>query len=236
MGKIADAIGQLNIEISQRQEQQLQQYMDGILQWNEKINLTAIKDRDEFIVKHYVDSIVCTPLSEYKEAKTIIDVGTGAGFPGVPLAIMSPQKEFLLLDSLNKRLKIVDELCMETGVCNVKTVHSRAEDLAAKKDYRESFDLCVSRAVANLAVLAEYCLPFVKVGGYLLAYKGADAEAETTAAKKAISLLGGEVVRMEKINSNPSFDEHHIIVIKKKKTTPAKYPRKAGIPTKEPIK
>lgn len=236
MGKIAEAIGQLNIEISQNQEQQLQQYMDGILQWNEKVNLTAIKDRDEFIVKHYVDSIVCLPLVEYKEAKSIIDVGTGAGFPGVPLAIMSPQKEFLLLDSLNKRLKIVDELCSETGICNAKTIHSRAEDLAAKKDYRENFDLCVSRAVANLAVLAEYCLPFIKVGGYLLAYKGADAEAEISSAKKAISVLGGEITRMEKIDRSPSFDEHRIIVIRKKKNTPAKFPRKAGIPTKEPIK
>lgn len=236
MGRIAERIAELDIKVGKNSEQQLEKYMDGVLEWNEKVNLTAIKDRDEFVTKHYMDSMVCVLLEEYKNAQTVIDVGTGAGFPGVPLAIMNSEKHFVLLDSLSKRLKIVQELCHELDICNVETVHGRAEDFAASKSYRESFDLCVSRAVANLAALAEYCLPFVRVGGHFIAYKGADAEAEIAVAQKAIAVLGGQIERIENVSAKGSFDDHHIIVIKKIKITPAKYPRKAGIPTKEPIK
>ena len=234
MNKLRNALDKLQIPYDDKIIEKFEGYMDGVLSWNEKVNLTAITDRDEFISKHYVDSIVCSSLEEYKAGKTVIDIGTGAGFPGVPLAIISPDKQFTLADSLNKRIKIIDELTDKVGVYNVETVHGRAEEMARNKKYRERFDLCVSRAVANLATLSEYCLPFVKVGGYMLAYKGPVAEAELEEANKAISLLGGEVVRIEPAELEGY--KHNIVVIKKIKKTMAKYPRKAGTPSKEPIK
>ena len=139
-----------------------EKYMQLILEWNEKVNLTAITERDEFIKKHFVDSLCCLPLEEYKQSEIVIDVGTGAGFPGMPLAIVSPDKKFLLVDSLNKRIKILNEIIDELGLKNVEAVHGRAEELARNKLYREQFDICVSRAVSRLSVLSEYCLPFVK--------------------------------------------------------------------------
>lgn len=134
-------------------------YMDGVLAWNQKVNLTRITERDEFIIKHFIDSVICCGFEECKQAKEIVDVGTGGGFPGVPLAILSPDKHYTLIDSLQKRLRIIDTLCAQAGITNVTTLHGRAEDLAADSRYRQQFDLCVSRAVANTAVLAEYCLP-----------------------------------------------------------------------------
>ncbi len=212
-----------------------EKYMEGILSYNEHINLTAITDREEFIVKHYLDSLLCTDFPEYEQAEKIIDVGTGAGFPGVPLAIRSPEKSFVLMDSLKKRLKIVDELCGEAGITNVTTLHGRAEDLSHGKAHREKYDLSVSRAVARLSVLAEYCLPFIKVGGYLLAYKGPEAEKELKEAEKAIALLGGKGVAIRKGKLEEYGIDHNIIVIEKISPTPAKYPRKAGTPAKEPL-
>ena len=210
-------------------------YMDGILSWNEKINLTAITDHDEFLVKHFIDSLICCNYHEFKSAKNIVDVGTGAGFPGVPLAIVSPEKNFVLLDSLNKRLKIVNQLCNDVGINNVKTVHGRAEDLARQKEYREKFDLCVSRAVANLPVLLEYCLPFIKVGGYLMGYKGPEIYSENDISKNAVNKLGGTVLEIRNANLDGFGIDHNIILIKKLKSTPSKFPRKAGIPSKEPL-
>lgn len=233
MKKLKETFEKLNIPFDEEIIEQYEKYMNGILQWNEKVNLTAIKDREEFITKHYIDSILCYHFPEYGNAESVVDMGTGAGFPGVPLAIISQDKEFVLADSLNKRLKIIDELAASIALDNVTTVHGRAEELAKNKKYRERFDLCVSRAVANMAVLAEYCLPFVRVGGYLLAYKGPDAETEAEDAKKALKILGGKVKRIEAVNL-ADFD-HNIIVIEKIKETPAKYPRKAGTPAKEPI-
>lgn len=223
----------LNIDVTDEMLTQFEKYMDGILEWNKSINLTAIKEKDEFILKHYVDSVLGVNLPEYDAAENIIDVGTGGGFPGVPLAIVSPDKNFVLADSLNKRLKVINTLTEECGIFNVKTVHGRAEELARKKDMREKFDLCVSRAVANMSVLLEYCLPFIKTGGYLLAYKGPDAEKEIEAASKALKVLGGKVNRIEKVSLDGY--NHNIVVIEKIKSTDKKYPRKAGTPTKEPI-
>ena len=157
----------LNIDVTDGMLVQFEKYMDGILEWNKNINLTAITEKDEFVLKHYVDSVLGVNLPEYDTAKKIIDVGTGGGFPGIPLAIVSPDKNFVLADSLNKRLKVINTLTDECGILNVETVHGRAEELARKKDMREKFDLCVSRAVANMSVLLEYCLPFIKTGGYL---------------------------------------------------------------------
>ena len=234
MEKLKEAFRKLHIPEDEAILSQYEKYMEGILQWNEKINLTAIRDREEFITKHFVDSILCYRFSEYENAESVADIGTGAGFPGVPLAIISQDKEFVLADSLNKRLKVIDELTSDMGLDNVATVHGRAEELARNKKYREQFDVCVSRAVANMTVLVEYCLPFVRVGGYLLAYKGPDAEREVRDAEKALNLLGGRLNRIESVNL-ADFD-HNIIVIEKIKETPSKYPRKAGTPAKEPIK
>ena len=162
----------------------LEKYMEGILAWNEKVNLTNITDPAEFRIKHNADSLMCVDFPEFLEAETVIDVGTGGGFPGIPLAVYAPEKQFILLDSLNKRLKIIDELAGELGIKNITLVHGRAEDAARAKEHREKYDLCVSRAVSNLATLSEYCLPFIKVGGYLLAYKGPGAEEEVKEAAK----------------------------------------------------
>lgn len=233
MKELKNALDHLGIPYDQNMIEQFEGYMDGVLQWNEKINLTAIKDRDEFVVKHLIDSVLCCGFSEYRNAETVIDVGTGAGFPGAPLAIISPDKEFVLADSLNKRLKVINELAESLAIDNITTVHGRAEELAKNKQYRQAFDLCVSRAVANMAVLAEYCLPFIKKGGHLLAYKGPDAENEIKQAEKAVKILGGRIVRIQ--STDLSGFDHNIIVIEKIKDTPAKYPRKAGTPVKEPI-
>lgn len=234
MEQLKTAFDRMDIPLNQNMESQFVSYMNGVLIWNEKINLTAITDRTEFVQKHFIDSVLCAPFDEYQKAEKILDMGTGAGFPGVPLAIISPEKEFILADSLNKRLRVIDALTAEAGISNVTTIHGRAEELAKNKTYRQSFDLCVSRAVANLTVLAEYCLPFVRTGGYLLAYKGPDAEKEAKEAAKAVRILGGRLDRIQSVDLNGYA--HNIIVIEKIKETPAKYPRKAGTPAKEPIR
>ena len=222
-------------DINTEQKLILDRYMEGILSWNEKVNLTNITDPEEFRVKHTLDSIMCLDFPEYMEAKTVIDVGTGGGFPGVPLAVCSPDKDFLLLDSLNKRLKIIGELTEELGINNVKLLHSRAEDAARNKVYRERFDICVSRAVSNLATLSEYCLPFIKVGGWLLAYKGPDCEKELEEAREALKILGGDPIEIRDTEMKEYGLLHRILVIRKTRPTPKKYPRKAGTPLKEPL-
>lgn len=230
---LEESFEKLNIPFDNSVIEMFEQYMDGILEWNKKINLTAITDRDEFISKHFVDSVLSYNFREYIDADSIIDIGTGAGFPGIPLAIVSPDKKFVLADSLNKRLKVINELASKIGIDNIETVHGRAEELARNKKYREAFDLCISRAVANLAVLCEYCLPFIKVGGHLLAYKGPDAEEEVKMAEKAIKILGGKLIEIVSVDLD-GYD-HNIVVIEKINKTPSKYPRKAGTPGKEPI-
>ena len=225
----------MNIENSQELSEKFRIYMEGVIEWNEKVNLTTITDPDEFAIKHFVDSIICANYPEYINAAKIIDVGTGAGFPGIPLSIISPEKEFILMDSLNKRLKIIDELCQRADIKNVVTLHARAEELAKNKAHREKYDLCVSRAVANMAVLAEYCLPFIKVGGFLMAYKGPEAENEVREAEHALSLLGGRAEEIRNGNLKEFGIDHKVVVIKKVSNTPSKYPRKPGTPTKEPL-
>lgn len=236
MTELKEAFVELGIPCTRDMLQQFEAYMDGILSWNEKVNLTAITDKEEFIIKHFLDSVLCFGFSEYRQAKKIIDVGTGGGFPGIPLAILSPEKCFTLMDSLKKRLRIIDELAETTGIGNVVTVHARAEELARNESYRQQYDLCVSRAVANLATLSEYCLPFIRQGGYLLAYKGPEADEEILQAKKAIFLLGGQLEKVETARLQKYELDHRILFIKKIRNTPAKYPRRAGIPSKEPLK
>lgn len=216
---------------------QLEEYMNGVLEWNEKVNLTAITDRDEFVQKHIIDSLLCAQAPEVTESSSICDIGTGGGFPGVPLAVCYPDKEFILMDSLAKRIRIVNDLCAAVGADNVTAVHGRAEELARQKTYRDRFDLCISRAVANMSTLCEYCLPFVRVGGTFIAYKGPNCESEINDAKRAIELLGGEVDRVE----HPQFEirgerfDHTLVYIIKKRGTPKAYPRKAGTPARNPL-
>ena len=224
------------MKLTEEQNSILEKYMEGILAWNEKVNLTNITDPAEFRIKHNADSLMCVDFPEFLEAETVIDVGTGGGFPGIPLAVYAPEKQFTLLDSLNKRLKIIDELAGELGIKNITLVHGRAEDAARAKEHREKYDLCVSRAVSNLATLSEYCLPFIKVGGYLLAYKGPGAEEEVKEAAKALKTLGGSLVDIRETSMEEYGLDHRILVIKKVRNTPKAYPRKAGTPLKEPLK
>lgn len=224
------------VEHSDRKQEQLTGYMEEILRLNESVNLTAITDRREFIQKHYADSLLCAELDEFRSAGTVIDVGTGGGFPGVPLAIAFPEKQFTLIDSLNKRIKIVNELCEKLGIANVTAIHGRAEELARKKELREIFDLCVSRAVANMSTLAEYCLPFVKMGGSFIAYKGPDCDDEIREAQRAIDLLGGRLAGDVRPGGEDMPFDHRLIIIQKEKNTPSKFPRKAGKPSKEPLR
>jgi 16S rRNA (guanine527-N7)-methyltransferase len=211
-------------------------YRDATLEWNNKVNLTAITKPEDFLHKHYVDSLLCSDSKELLKARNIIDVGTGGGFPGIPLAIFFPEKKFVLLDSLQKRLKIVREMADEIGLRNIEVVHGRAEDLARMLKYREYFDLCVSRAVANLSTLSELCLPFVKVGGAFISYKGPNCNAEISEALNAIQQLGGNLDRVDMPRPEFYATEHTMIYIHKGNKTPATYPRKAGIPAKVPIK
>ncbi|MBR6444231.1 MAG: 16S rRNA (guanine(527)-N(7))-methyltransferase RsmG [Firmicutes bacterium] len=218
-------------------EEKFRTYMDGVLRWNEKVNLTAITDRDEFIKKHFIDSVMCAGSPEIRGAEKIADIGTGAGFPGVPLAILFPEKEFCFIDSLAKRLRIVDELCKEAGIENVITVPGRAEDLASKNgECREIFDCVLSRAVASMASLAELCIPFLRTGGTFIAYKGSEFEKETEEGSVAIKEMGGEVIRTERCSDPDGSFDHGLIYIRKERKTPDKYPRKAGDPVRKPIK
>lgn len=236
MKQLSEVLDKLQIRYSEEMLEQFRQYMELILDWNEKVNLTSITDKSEFIQKHYVDSVVVCAYDQFKEAERIIDVGTGAGFPGIPLAILNPDKSFFLIDSLGKRIKIIREIAEKLQIDNVAFHHGRAEDLAHQSYHRESYDLCVSRAVANLSVLSEYCLPFVQVGGWFAAYKSSNIQEEIKDSKRAINLLGGRLEENVPIKFDGYHLDHHILFIKKMEKTLSKFPRKAGTPAKEPLK
>lgn len=230
-------IKELEEKYGEERTSMLVEYMDMILEKNQYINLTAVRDRDEALQKHIADSLSCDFMEEYEAAENVIDIGTGAGFPGVPLAIVSPDKKFTLVDSLNKRLRIIDELTVELGIKNVTTVHGRAEDVGKSKEHREQYDICVSRAVASLDVLCEWCLPLVKKGGYFVAYKGENVSRETEDAANAIKLLGGKIAEIRKVQTEEeSISGHVLVMIKKVKNTPSKYPRQAGQARKNPLR
>lgn len=235
MERLINGLKENQIPFTMEQIDTLEKYMDEILQLNNHINLTAITDKEEFVEKHYMDSLAICKYMEMQNAHRILDLGTGAGFPGIPLAVIYPDKEFVLVDSLNKRLKIIDSLCEKLSIHNVKTCHGRAEELARKPEFRDGFDLCVSRAVANLPVLCEYCLPFVKVGGTFVAYKGPEVHEEMEKARKAIKLLCGKFNKIEQAKLGNTQLEHNLVFIDKAKATDKKYPRKPGTPSKEPL-
>lgn len=225
----------MGISVSQEQIQALLQYKDLLLEWNQKMNLTAIEDPQEIMIKHFLDSLTCLKVGQLAQGGTLIDVGTGAGFPGIPLRIVHPSLQLTLLDALNKRINFLKEVAQQLNLQDITFLHGRAEDYGQNPAHREKYDFATARAVAALNVLAEYALPFVRVGGHLICMKGPQLEAELKEATKAIDLLGGKVVEELTIQIPYSDLSHRIVVIEKRKQTPTKFPRKAGKPSKEPI-
>lgn len=231
-------LGEMSVSLSDRQTDQFYRYFELLTEWNKVMNLTAITELDQVVTKHFVDSLSLVRLipESQLEGVSVLDLGTGAGFPGIPLKIAFPHMKVTLLDSLNKRIKFLGEVIEQLGLEGTKAVHGRAEDLGKTASYREQYDLCVSRAVANLSTLAEYCLPFVKTGGYFVAYKSGEAKKEIEEAENALRILGGRAEESVDF-CLPDSDMYRILVkIKKEKKTPGKYPRKAGLPGKEPLK
>ena len=226
---------QLRIFLNEKQIQQFIEYYEILIEWNKVMNLTAITDYEEVIAKHFLDSLALVKVCDLSGKKKVIDIGTGAGFPGIPLKIAFPELEIVLLDSLNKRIKFLNEVIEKLGLKNIRTIHGRAEDFAKHKEYRESFDLCVSRAVANLSTLSEYCLPYVKIEGNFIPYKSGKIDEEISQGEKAIKILGGKISQIDKFQLVDTDMERSFVVIKKEKNSPKKYPRKAGMPSKEPL-
>lgn len=229
------AANEAGLELTELQYEQFIKYMRLLQEWNEKINLTAITDDEEVIKKHFIDCIKAFKSDAIKNAKTIIDVGTGAGFPGLPIAIMNPNVKVTLLDSLNKRINYLNTVVRELGLKNVTTIHSRAEDGARKPELREKFDVATSRAVANMAVLSEYCMSYVKKDGYFVALKGPSVDEELKNATNAIKTLGGELKEIIEVSIEETDLKHNIVEVKKLNPCSKTYPRKAGTITKKPL-
>ena len=224
---------QMNLRFSVKQEENFFRYMDLLIEWNQKINLTAITEPKEIILKHFIDSL---SISKYIEKNmTLVDVGTGAGFPGIPLLIYRDDIKVTLVDSLNKRLIFLNEVINQLELDNVEIIHSRVEDFGKNKKYREKFDIATARAVANLAVLSEYLIPLVKIGGKCICMKGNTIDEEAKKSEKAFNILGAKNSKIEKIQLPNSDIERNIVILDKIKSTSVKYPRKAGMPTKEPL-
>lgn len=233
---LRNGIEDFGIEASDKMLTDFQKYKEVLVEWNQKMNLTGIEDEKEVFIKHFLDSISAVTKGYIKNGMSLIDVGTGAGFPGMPLKICLPELNVTLLDSLNKRINFLKEVATQLEIEDIEFIHGRAEDFGKNEDYRESFDIATARAVAGLPALMEFCVPFIKVGGYFVCLKGPNANLELEESKTAMEVLGLEYV--EKIDIKlPEVDlNHNILVFKKVKTTPSKYPRKAGKVTKNPIK
>ncbi|MBX4267041.1 16S rRNA (guanine(527)-N(7))-methyltransferase RsmG [Clostridium estertheticum] len=230
-----EASDNVGLKFDQDKYDQFMLYKDLIKEWNEKINLTAIKEDEAIVQKHFIDSMKVFKFDQLKNAKNVIDIGTGGGFPGIPMKIIKPEVNIVLLDSLNKRIIFLNEVINRLDLKNIKAIHGRAEDFAQEKQYREKFDVAVSRAVANLTVLSEYCIPYVKVGGYFVAMKGPAVEEEIKLSKNAIRMLGGQIEHIEKVQIEGSDLNHNLVIIKKISQTHKKYPRKAGMVAKVPL-
>lgn len=236
-------VEELAIDLNDRQLEQFYTYYKMLIETNKVMNLTSITEEKEVVTKHFSDSLSLVrafggadEFKRYLEGeKTLIDVGTGAGFPGIPLKIAFPEMKVTLLDSLNKRVKFLQGVCDKLGLEYMKCIHGRAEDTGRKVEHRENYNLCVSRAVANLSTLSEYCMPFIKVDGLFISYKSGEIEAELEQAKKAIDMLGGTIVGLKKFILPGSDAARSLVIIKKSRILSKKYPRKAGIPAKEPL-
>ncbi len=224
---------EIDIVFTEEQLEQFYNYMNLLIEWNEKINLTAIIEPKEIILKHFIDSL--TIIKYMEPNKTLIDIGTGAGFPGIPVKILRKDLKITLLDSLNKRIKFLNEVIEKLSLKNITTTHARIEEYAKNKEYREKFDIATSRAVANLTTLTEYMLPMVKVKGKAICMKGADVDEEMLKSKNSIKILGGKIYKVEEFKLPKSEYKRNLIIIEKTNTTPNKYPRKPGIPSKEPL-
>lgn len=224
----------VDITLDQKQKEQFQRYYELLIEWNSFMNLTAITEYSEVLKKHFFDSLSIVRIMDLEKTGSLIDIGTGAGFPGIPLKIVFPHIKVVLLDSLGKRVKFLNHVIEELQLKGIEAIHGRAEDFAKDVKYREQFDLSVSRAVANLASLSEYCIPYTKVGGSFISYKSVKAEEEIHNAEKAISVLGGKVWNICKFELLDT-GERTLVEIKKVRKTDKKYPRKAGMPSREPI-
>lgn len=233
--KFDNELEKMNIRLTDDQKSQFDLYYELLIEWNRVMNLTGITDYDEVNLKHFTDSLTISRIIDMAQINTLIDVGTGAGFPGIPIKIAFPHIKVYLLDSLNKRIKFLNEVIKKLGLKNIYAFHGRAEDFAKDRQYREKFDVCVSRAVANLSTLREYCIPFVKTGGYFVSYKGGDSDEEVIRSENAITLLGGEIENTDRFFLPDTDMGRTLIKIRKRKSTPNRYPRKAGIPSKEPL-
>ena len=227
---------ELGLSLTSLQMDQFLSYYEILVEWNKVMNLTTITEFNEVISKHFIDSLSLIKIIDLQKVNSVIDVGTGAGFPGVPLKIVFPHLDILLLDSLNKRVKFLDTVIDQLKLDHISTLHGRAEEIAVNKLYREKYDLCVSRAVANLSTLSELCLPFVKVKGYFVSYKGDIIQDELISAKHAIFLLGGKLEKKEDFILPSTDFNRSLIKIVKQETTSKAYPRKAGTPARSPLK
>lgn len=225
----------IGVKLDSQQIEQLEGYYKLLAEWNKVMNLTAIIEYEDVVKKHFVDSLSIVNVLDMNHVQTVIDIGTGAGFPGIPLKIVFPHLQVTLLDSLHKRLKFLDAVITELKLSGIDTLHGRAEDYANKQEYREQYDLCVSRAVANLSTLSEYCIPYVKVNGMFVSYKSGIIDQEQKVSEKAIHLLGGNIDEISKFQLPDTDIDRSLVRIRKINLTPKKYPRKAGLPSKEPL-
>lgn len=228
-------VQEFQISLSDKQLEQFLQYYDLLVEWNSFMNLTAITEFEEVCIKHFIDSVSLCKAIDCTQSLSVIDIGTGAGFPGIPLKIAFPDLKITLLDSLGKRVKFLNEVIIQLGLEGIEAFHGRAEDFIKEHQKREAYDLCVSRAVANLATLSEYCLPYVKCGGVFISYKSEKIQEESKTAEKAIQLLGGKIKNQTEFLLPGSDIYRNLFQIEKVKKTPSKYPRKAGLPSKEPL-
>ena len=233
---LSDCCMQMGVPLSEQQTEQFMTYLSLLLEWNERMNLTAITEKRDVVLKHFADCLSLIPAIPSWDGLRVIDVGTGAGFPGIPIKIARPAVEMTLLDSLQKRIGFLEEVVEQLGLDSVSCIHSRAEDGGQNPVYREQYDFCVSRAVANLAVLSEYCLPFVKIGGRLAALKGPDAEQEVEQAAGALEKLGGRLTEIQDVTIPHTDLSHKLVLIEKIAPTPKQYPRKAGKISKAPLR